>query len=58
MPRCEQNDVGARVPSFVRSAGKQIHVLGLHHSASDQKLAHDKTRRLKDAKNRLAKLFD
>ncbi|VDD86608.1 unnamed protein product, partial [Enterobius vermicularis] len=58
LPRCEQNDVGARVPSFVRSAGKQIHVLGLHHSASDQKLAHDKTRRLKDAKNRLAKLFD
>lgn len=57
-PRCEQSDFGARVPSFVRSGGKQVHVLGLHHSASDQKKIEEKPKRFKEAKNRLAKFFD
>uniref|UniRef100_A0A0N5AQR1 Tudor domain-containing protein n=1 Tax=Syphacia muris TaxID=451379 RepID=A0A0N5AQR1_9BILA len=44
---------------FVRSGGKQVHVLGLQHSSTgDQKYGSERAKRLKEAKNRLAKLFD
>ncbi|KHN71295.1 hypothetical protein Tcan_02388 [Toxocara canis] len=55
----EQSAFGARLSSFIRTNGKQVHVLGAFNPSTDQKsITSEKSRRLKDAKSRLTKLFD
>uniref|UniRef100_A0A9J2PYW3 Uncharacterized protein n=1 Tax=Ascaris lumbricoides TaxID=6252 RepID=A0A9J2PYW3_ASCLU len=55
----EQNMFGAELASFIRTNGKQVHVLGAFNPSADQKsTSSDKSRRLKEAKSRLTKLFD
>lgn len=57
--RCEESDFGPRLPSFIRSQGKQVHVLGSFSPTADQKsTSSEKSGRLKEAKTRLTKLFD
>uniref|UniRef100_A0A915BQZ4 Trafficking protein particle complex subunit 10 n=2 Tax=Parascaris univalens TaxID=6257 RepID=A0A915BQZ4_PARUN len=55
----EQSMFGAHLASFIRTNGKQVHVLGAFNPSADQKsTSSDKSRRLKEAKSRLTKLFD
>ncbi|VDK85828.1 unnamed protein product [Litomosoides sigmodontis] len=52
-------DFGPRLSSFVRTNGKQAHVLGAFSTSVDSKsVVSMKTSRLKEAKNRITKLFD
>uniref|UniRef100_A0A0R3RIZ3 Trafficking protein particle complex subunit 10 n=1 Tax=Elaeophora elaphi TaxID=1147741 RepID=A0A0R3RIZ3_9BILA len=52
-------DFGPRLSSFVRTNGKQVHVLGAFATSTDSKSAVSiKTSRLKEAKSRITKLFD
>ncbi|VDM12487.1 unnamed protein product [Wuchereria bancrofti] len=52
-------DFGPQLSSFVRTNGKQVHVLGAFPTSSDSKSnAGVKTNRLKEAKSRITKLFD
>ncbi|VIO95233.1 Uncharacterized protein BM_BM7049 [Brugia malayi] len=52
-------DFGPQLSSFVRTNGKQVHVLGAFPTSSDSKSnASVKTNRLKEAKSRITKLFD
>ncbi|EFO28054.2 hypothetical protein LOAG_00426 [Loa loa] len=52
-------DFGPRLSSFVRTNGKQVHVLGAFATSADSKSAVSmKTSRLKEAKSRITKLFD
>uniref|UniRef100_A0A915PL93 TRAPPC10/Trs130 N-terminal domain-containing protein n=1 Tax=Setaria digitata TaxID=48799 RepID=A0A915PL93_9BILA len=56
----ESNNVfGPRLSSFIRTNGKQVHVLGAFASSTEPKdTPSTKTSRLKEAKSRLTKLFD
>ncbi|VDN02633.1 unnamed protein product [Thelazia callipaeda] len=55
----DSSDWGPRLPTFIRTDGKQVHVLGVFVSATDSSTSsHEKNNRLKGAKNRLTKLFD
>lgn len=57
--RHEQSDFGPLLPSFIRTSGKQVHVLGAFNPFSEQKhSSNEKSGRLKEAKTRLTKLFD
>ncbi|CAG9534849.1 unnamed protein product [Cercopithifilaria johnstoni] len=52
-------DFGPRLSSFVRTNGKQVHVLGAFAALTDSKSAVSmNTSRLKEAKSRITKLFD
>ncbi|KAL3997638.1 Trafficking protein particle complex subunit 10 TRAPPC10 family protein [Acanthocheilonema viteae] len=52
-------DLGPRLSSFVRTNGKQVHVLGAFATSTDSKSTVSmKASRLKEAKNRITKLFD
>ncbi|VDK43009.1 unnamed protein product [Gongylonema pulchrum] len=52
------SDFGPLLSSFVRTNGKQVHVLAAFAASADHKNVDEKTSRFKEAKSRLTKLFD
>ncbi|KAM3722041.1 Trafficking protein particle complex subunit [Dirofilaria immitis] len=53
------DNFGPELSSFVRTSGKQVHVLGAFASTTDSKNAVSiKSNRLKEAKSRITKFFD